>query len=116
MERGESGSSGVGVRALVEQELDDLCEPRVRGEHHRAHAPGIRVVDIGAGGNQEPRRREIADARGKHQRRVAAVRNQPVVLGLPVRRHRHHLGPHVRAGVDVGAAAEKDLDDIRVLL
>ncbi len=95
VERCKPGSGRVGVGALVEQQLDNPDEARVSSEGCRAHAPGIRVVHVGPRGEQQRCRLEIADARGKHQRGVAPVRNQPVVLGLPVRRHGHHLAPLV---------------------
>ena len=114
VQRREAGGGGVRIGATLEQELDDLGEAGVRRHHRGADAPRIGVVDVRAGGDEQLRRLEIADARGEHQRRVAAVRNRPVVLRQAVRRHRHHLAPHVRARVHVGAVREQHLDDVRM--
>ena len=95
MNRGEPGLGGVRVRASLEQQRDQVAEPGVGRECGGADAPGIRIVDVRAGGNQMPRRRHIAHAGGEQQRRVSTMRYLAVVLRLAVRRHRHHLTPYL---------------------
>ena len=88
----------------------------VRRQRRRADAPGIFVFDVRAGGDQQPRRRQIADARGEHQRGVAALRDRAVVVRIPMRRHRHHFVPDLRPRVDVGAVRDERLHHVGMLL
>jgi hypothetical protein len=95
MQRGKPRPRGVGVGAALEQELDDVSMSAVGGQHGGADAPRICVGDVGSGRRQQLRRCEIADARGKHEGGLAAVRNRAVVFEVAVRRHRHDLVPLV---------------------
>ena len=110
------GCIGVRVGAFLEQITRDLTVSRERGERRRADAPGVLVVDVRASLDEQLRRHQIADPGRKHQRRVAAVRNHPVVFGKTVRRHGHHLAPALRARMDVGSAGEQHLDDLWMFL
>ena len=116
MQRSKTGPVRVGIRAFFEQKLHDVRESGMSREHYRAHAPGIFVVDVGAGSHKQLGRSQIVHPRRKHQCRVVAVRNRAVVLEVAVRRHSHHLSPRIRTGVNIGAIGEQDLDDFRMLL
>ena len=116
MKRGEAGFGCVRVCALVEQEFDDISEAGMRGQDQDADAPGVLVVHVGTGRDEQLRRGEIARARGEHQRRVAAVRDRAVVVGMTMWRDGLHLAPGVRARLDVGAGREQHLDHLGMLL
>ena len=98
MERRKPRRRGVRVGAAFEQELDQVAEAGVSGEHRGADAPRIGVVHVRAGSDQELRRSEIADARRKHQRRLAAVRDLAVVLQASRAAARPSPGSRPRSG------------------
>ena len=106
----------IRIGAFFEQEFDELPEPGVCRQDRGADAPGIGIVHVGAGGHEELRRGEIADARRKHQRRVGAVRDRAVVFGTAVRRHRLDMAPHVRPGMHIGTVREQHLDHLGMFL
>ena len=116
VQRGEAVRRGVGVRALVEQQRHHVAEAGMRGQRCRADAPRIVVVHVRPGRHQQSCGFHIAHARGKHQRRFAAVRNHFVVAQIPVRRHGHHLAPDVGPGVKVRTVRDQRLYDVRMLL
>ena len=49
VEGGESRSGGVGIRAVVEQKLDQFGKAGMRGQHQCAHAPRVLILHVGAG-------------------------------------------------------------------
>ena len=73
--------------------------------------------DVRAGRDEQLRRCEIADARREHQRRVAAVRNRPVVFEAGRAASTAITSLHiVRPRVDVGTVRDEHLDDVGMLL
>ena len=60
VEGGKARGVGVRVRALVQQVLGKLGESAKGRERGGADAPGVGVINFGAGGKQQPRRLEIA--------------------------------------------------------
>ncbi len=95
MQGSEPSRRRVRIGASVQQVLGDRSMTGVCREHRRADPRGVGGVDIGPGGDEKLRRRQIAGARCKHQGGVAAVWDLAVVLGTAVRWHRHHLAPHI---------------------
>ena len=108
--------AAFGVGTAIEQEFNQLRIPCMRRENRCAHAPGIHVVHVRARGDEQLRRAEIADPRGKHQRGVIPVRDRAVVLEQAVRRRRHHLTPCLRTRVHVGPVREQHLHNIGMFL
>ncbi len=116
VQRGESGGRGIRVGALLEQELDEIAIARVRSQHQCAHAPRVGIVHVSAGRDKKSGRFKIANARGKHQRRVASVRDTAVVFKTSMRRHRLHVSPFVGLRLHIRAVREEHLDDVRMPL
>ena len=109
MQRGKARVRGIRIGVTLEQQLDQIGKAGVRRNRRRGDAPRIRVIHIRASVHEQLRRAGIADARREQQRRVAAVRNLAVVERQAVRRHRHHLAPHVRTRMNVGAVGNEYL-------
>ena len=80
-------------------------------------------VDVSARGDQQRRGREIAFARGKHQRRQPAARKFFDLL-LAVGRDRRAAfepaavggGDKIRSGMDVGAVLDEHFHDVGMAL
>ena len=84
---------------------------------HELASLGATVVLVGRKPDKLERvRDEIADAGGEHERRLATVRDSPVVWQIPVRWHGHHFVVDVGLRVDIGTVVQQHLGNIGMLL
>ena len=117
-------------RAALDQEARDVHVVVGDGHQERRDAVGVGALDVGAGGDQRPRRIQPAVARGVQQRRQRAGNQIPrPALGQPaaddpdaVSETGHRIGQHprrrlpgARLRVHVGAALHEQLHDRRTV-
>ena len=114
MQRRVADVVGVRVRAFVEEQRRHLTMTAVRGDDERAGAIGKRVVHVGAGREEQPRRLGVARPRREEQRRAAAARNGVVQLfasGSLRDFAGHRLRVLAGPGANIAASFEQRADD-----